>query len=156
MSLIKENIRLPSKIPKMSEIISLIPTGNTPEEIATRRNIIANFYREWKEANPLQRKYNLSLKEYINIRFVSITETCTHACRTYLSTLAVLQLDAILTNAKKVKTVPAKANGNQKPFEKMIIMEYECVGIGRVKMTVGIKRRTHEKVQYCITCLETQ
>ena len=48
------------------------------------------------------RRYNVSLKEYINIRFVSITETCTHASRSYLSTLAVLQLDAILTGAKKV------------------------------------------------------
>jgi len=48
------------------------------------------------------RRYNVSLKEYINIRFVSITETCTHAYRSYLSTLAVLQLDAILTGAKKV------------------------------------------------------
>ena len=27
-------------------------------------------------------------------------------------------------------------NGNQKPFEKMIIMKYDCVGIGVVKMTV--------------------
>ena len=45
-------------------------------------------------------------------------------------------------------------NGNQKPFEKMIIMKYDCVGIGVVKMTVGVRRRTHEKVQYCITALE--
>lgn len=80
----------------MTEIIN-IPQGDTSEEIAIRRNIIANFYREWKEQNPLQRRYNVSLKEYINIRFVSITETCTHASRSYLSTLAVLQLDAILT-----------------------------------------------------------
>lgn len=28
------------------------------------------------------------------------------------------------------------------------------VGIGVVKMTVGVRRRTHEKVQYCITALE--
>ena len=30
----------------------------------------------------------------------------------------------------------SKENGNQKPFEKMIIMKYDCVGIGVVKMTV--------------------
>ena len=48
----------------------------------------------------------------------------------------------------------SKGNGNQKPFEKMIIMKYDCVGIGVVKMTVGVRRRTHEKVQYCITALE--
>ena len=45
-------------------------------------------------------------------------------------------------------------NENQKTFEKMIIMKYDCVGIGVVKMTVGVRRRTHEKVQYCITALE--
>lgn len=130
-----------------------IPTGDSIEDVITRRNIISNFYHEWKEKNPLQRMYNLSLKEYINIRFVSITETCTHASKSYLSTLAVLQLDAILTNAKKVKTVAAKNNSNQKGFEKMLVMEYVCTGIGKVKMTVGVKRRTHEKIQYCITAL---
>lgn len=86
--------------------------------------------------------------------FVSITETCTHASRSYLSSLAVLQLDAILTNTKRVSTMRAKLNGNQKPFEKMILMQYEIVGIGVVKMTVGVRRRSHEKVQYCITAFE--
>ena len=131
-----------------------IPRGDSPDEVAKRRKIISNFYREWKENNPQQRRYNLSLKEYINIRFVSITETCTHASRSYLSTLAVLQLDAILTGAKKVKTVSAKQNQNQKEFDKMLIMHYRCPGIGLVKMTVGVKRRTNEKIQYCITALD--
>ena len=121
---------------------------------SAKDEIDSEYYREWKEKNPLQRRYNLSLKDYINIRFVSITETCTHASRTYLSTLAVLQLDAILTGAKKVASVPAKKNQNQKEFDKMLIMNYRCPGIGTVKMTVGVKRRTHEKVQYCITALE--
>ena len=124
-----------------------IPLGNNPEDVIARRNVISNYYREWKEANPSLKRYNLHLKEFINIRFVSITETCTYASRTYLSTLAVLQLDAILTNAHKVGTVPPKANGNQKPFEKMIVMHYDCPGIGTVKMTVGVKRGSHEKVQ---------
>lgn len=131
-----------------------IPQGKEPADLETRRQIISQFYREWKEKNPTLRKYNFSLKDYINIRFVSITETCTHASRSYLSTLAVLQLDAILTNAKRVSTMRAKANGNQKPFEKMILMQYEIVGIGLVKMTVGVRRRSHEKVQYCITAFE--
>jgi hypothetical protein len=46
-------------------------------------------------------------------------------------------------------------NKNQKPFEKMMIMEYELNGIGKVKMTVGIRRRTKEKVQYCITAISS-
>ena len=131
-----------------------IPMGDSPKDVVKRRTIISRFYHEWKEKNPLQRRFNLSLKEYINIRFVSITETCTHASRTYLSTLAVLQLDAILTGARKVTTVPAKKNRNQKEFDKMLIMHYHCPGIGTVKMTVGVKRKTHEKIQYCITALE--
>lgn len=38
----------------------------------------------------------------------------------------------------------------------MLIMKYDCVGIGVVKMTVGVRRRTHEKVQYCITALKIE
>ena len=34
-------------------------------------------------------------------------------------------------------------------------MKNDCVGIGLIKMTVGVRRRTHEKVQYCIIiCLK--
>ena len=52
----------------------MIPEGNTLDEIKERERIIREFYHEWKEKNPLQRKYNLALKEYINIRMVSIVE----------------------------------------------------------------------------------
>ena len=133
-----------------------VPMGDSLADVEARRSIISKFYHYWKLCNPSQRRFNLSLNEYINIRFVSITETCAHASRSYLSTLAVLQLDAILTNSKHVSTVRSKDNGNQKPFEKMIIMKYDCVGIGVVKMTVGVRRRTHEKVQYCITALKIE
>ena len=133
-----------------------VPTGDSSEDVETRRQIISKYYHDWKLRNPSLRRFNLSLNEYINIRFVSITETCTHASRSYLSTLAVLQLDAILTNAKTVSIVAAKNNGNQKSFEKMMLMKYDCVGIGVIKMTVGVKRRTHEKVQYCITAMRIE
>ena len=132
----------------------MIPKGNSVEEIKLREEIIREFYRNWKEKNPSQRRYNLSLKEYINIRMVSIIETSEHAAKSYLSTLAVLQLDAILIGAKKVSIRKTKiGNKNQKPFEGIMIMEYELIGIGKVKMTVGIRRRTREKVQYCITAI---
>ena len=131
-----------------------IPQGNSSEEIKQREKIIRDFYRKWKEENPSQRRYNLSLKEYINIRMVSIIETSEHAAKSYFSTIAVLQLDAILIGAKKVSISRIKeGNKNQKPFERIMIMEYELIGIGKVKMTVGIRRRTHEKVQYCITAI---
>lgn len=133
---------------------TLIPEDNSIESIKTREKIIRDFYREWKEQNPLQRKYNVALKEYINIRMVSIVETSEHAAKNYLSTLAVLQLDAILAGAKKVSIQKTKpGNKNQKPFERILIMEYELAYIGKVKMTVGVRRRTKEKVQYCITAI---
>jgi len=50
----------------------MIPEGHTIEDIKKREQIIRDFYREWKEKNPSQRKFNLSLKEYINIRMVSV------------------------------------------------------------------------------------
>ncbi|MBO5251491.1 MAG: hypothetical protein J6B31_05780 [Bacteroidaceae bacterium] len=135
----------------------MIPKGNTLDDIKLREQIIREFYRDWKEKNPLQRKYNLSLKEYINIRMVSIVETSEHAAKSYLSTLAVLQLDAILVGARKVSMKKTKpSNKNQQPFERMMIMEYELVGIGIVKMTVGVRRRTQEKVQYCITAISNK
>jgi tRNA splicing ligase len=134
--------------------IIIIPKGNSSEDIKEREKIIRHFYRRWKEENPSQRRYNLSLKEYINIRMVSIIETSEHAAKSYLSTLAVLQLDAILVGAKKVYISKTKKNNkNQEPFERMMIMEYKLIGIGKVKMTVGIRRRTKEKVQYCITAI---
>ena len=135
---------------------TIIPEDNSVESIKVRERIILDFYREWKEKNPSQRKYNLSLKEYINIRMVSIVETSEHAAKTYSSTIAVLQLDAILMGATKVSVNKTKpGNRNQKPFEKMMIMEYDVAFIGKVKMTVGIRRRTQEKVQYCITAIQT-
>ena len=135
----------------------MIPQGNSKEEIKQREQVIREYYRAWKEKNPLQRKFNLSLQEYINIRMVSIVETSEHAAKNYHSTLAVLQLDSILTGAKKISIKkPKPGNANQKPFERIMIMEYELTGIGKIKMTVGIRRRTREKIQYCITAISSE
>ena len=132
-----------------------IPRGDSPEEKRQRQTLIYDFYQEWKRRNPDQKKYNISLKEDINIRAVSLDETAAQASLTYLSTLAVLQLDAILTNARLVKKVPSKPKSkNQRSFESILIMEYICPGVGRVKMTVGVKRSDKSKVQYCITAID--
>lgn len=48
--------------------ITQIPNDDSLESIKIREGIIRDFYREWKEKNPLQRKYNIFLKDYINIR----------------------------------------------------------------------------------------
>lgn len=133
-----------------------IPTGDSTDDRRKRQKLIYTFYENWKRHNPDQKKYNITLKEDINIRAVSLDETAAQASLTYLSTLAVLQLDAILTNAWMVKTVPSKANSkNQRSFERMMIMEYVCTGVGRVKMTVGVRRKDKTKIQYCITAIDT-
>lgn len=133
-----------------------IPRGITSEEIERRQNIIQQFYREWKAANPTQRVYNNGLKDYINIRKVSISETARHAAKTYLSTLAVMQLDGILACAKKIKMGKPKARSSQSKFQAMIEMEHNCPGVGKVKLMVGVKLRTHLKIQYCITAIDIQ
>lgn len=133
-----------------------IPTEDTVEARRLRQRLIMSYYHTWKSKNPEQKKYNISLKDDINIRAVSIEETAAQASLTYLSTLAVLQLDAILTNAWFVRDVRTKPNSkNQRHFERMLIMEYVCPGVRKVKMTVGVKRSDRMKVQYCITAIGT-
>ena len=132
-----------------------IPSGDSTEDRRKRQDLIYSYYQHWKQKNPDQKRFNLALNEDINIRAVSLDETAAQASLTYLSTLAVLQLDAILTNAWLVKTVPTKQDSkNQRSFEKMLIMEYICTGVGRVKMTVGVRRSDIKKVQYCITAID--
>ena len=132
-----------------------IPRGDTTLDKRERQRIIASFYKEWKLKNPEQKKYNIALNDDINIRFVSIDETAAQASLTYLSTLAVLQLDAILTNAWLVRLVKTKSESkNQRAFESMLIMEYVCTGVGRIKMTVGVRRSDKTKIQYCITAID--
>jgi hypothetical protein len=130
-----------------------IPRGETREEIKQRSDIIWKYYQEWKRLNPEQRVYNHKLKDYINIRQVSIDETAHHASKRYLSTLAVLQLDAILSFARLIRIGKTEKRGNQQQFKAMLIMQYDCPGIGAVRLLVGIRHKTLLKVQYCITKL---
>jgi hypothetical protein len=135
--------------------ITRIPFEDGKEAMKQRQEIISQVYRKWTEENPDKRVYNRSLKDYINIRYFSITETMRHASKTYTSTLALLQLDTILRYSVvygKPKP-PKKGVANQKIFSYMLEMHYELIGIGLVKMMVGVKR-TGEKMQYCITAIE--
>jgi hypothetical protein len=122
-----------------------IPPGNNREDIKSREKIISNVYREWYKANPSKAVYNNDLHENINVRFLSITGTIRHASKTYLSTLAVLQLDVILKYAYQVgEPTPIKPGViNQSVFDEMIIMECPLIGIGigTAKLTVGVKRK---------------
>ena len=131
-----------------------IPTGDSVEDRRRRQDIISKFYHFWKERNPEHRKYNDDLQDYIYVNHISLVETAGRASLTYLSTLAVLQFDAILRYAKKTfEDIPKAATKQQKPFEKMLGMDYSCPGIGDVRLMVGVRRQDKMKVQYCITAL---
>lgn len=134
-----------------------IPTGDSREDIRARERIISNFYHEWYENNPGKKVFNIHLKDYINVRFVSINETIRHASKSYYSTLAVLQLDAVLSNAVKFgKRMPIKQDvKNQQPFSYMIEMRCVLPYIGTAKLMVGVKKSSKEKIQYCITTIKT-
>ena len=99
-----------------------IPFGETSEDIKKRKDIIWSFYQAWKISNPTQQVYNHRLKDYINVRQISIDETARHASKRYLSTLAVLQLDAILACAKLIKTGKIESRANQQKFKAMLVM----------------------------------
>ena len=47
-----------------------IPSGDGKEDFKIRKQIILQFYQDWKKKNPSLKRYNLSLKDFINIRFV--------------------------------------------------------------------------------------
>ena len=131
-----------------------IPDGNTIDDFKQRAKVVRNFYRLWKLEHPDQKVYNHSLRADINIRNISITETSSKAAKSYLSTLAVLQLDVVLMAAKKIRTVKVKQGvDNQKAFKEIILMECDLVSIGKVKLTVGVHKKSSMKIQYCITTI---
>lgn len=131
-----------------------VPVGDSTEDRRRRQDIIKQFYFRWKQRNPELYKYNFELQEKIYINHTSLVETAGRASLTYLSTLAVLQLDAILQNAKiSFVDKPKQGNKQQSKFEKMLGMEYSCPGIGDVLLMVGVRKRDKMKIQYCITAL---
>jgi hypothetical protein len=70
--------------------------------------------------------------------------------------LAVLYLSQILENAILV-SLPKTTDDtkdNQKGFEKILIMEYNKTDFGKIKLVVGIKRGTKEKIQYCVMAIK--
>ena len=133
-----------------------IATGDTTEDKKQRKRFIMTFYKMWETENPQKQVFNKSLKDFINVKHISVKETTGQASHRYISTLAITFLTEILENATQ-KGRPQNINpkkDNQKGFEKIIIMEYNKKDFEKIKLTVGIKRRTKEKVQYCITAIE--
>ena len=131
-----------------------VPTGNTTDDRRNRQEIIKQFYFYWKRRNPDLCKYNIDLGEMIYVNHTSLVETAGRASLTYLSTLAVLQLDAILQNAKlRFVDKPKPAIKQQVKFEKMLGMDYSCPGIGDIRLMVGVRKSDKTKIQYCVTAM---
>ena len=62
-----------------------IAIGNTPEARKARKKYITDFYVQWNMANTTKRIYNISLKSFIEVRFLSINETSRIASYRYKS-----------------------------------------------------------------------
>ena len=132
-----------------------IPQGRTREEIQLREKIIKNFYVAWNTSNPEKRIYNVNLRAFIHVKFLSFQETVEKASRSYKSTLAVTYLTEILELATVVNyTKPKEGNKKQSRFSEIIIMQYNKANFGKIKLTVGVLRGSSQKIQYCITAIE--
>ena len=140
----------------MNLTIEEIPAGDTKEEKQQRKQFIKDYYRLWATINPSKKVFNKSLNDFINVRYISVDETAGQASHRYISTLAIMFLTEILESAVQ-KGIPKNADPvkkNQKGFEKIIAMEYRKKEFGVIKLIVGVKRGTKEKVQYCVTAIE--
>ena len=139
-----------------------IATGITKEDKKQRKQFIIDFYGKWILSNPTKRLYNESLKDFIEVRFLSLEETAGHASLNYHSTVAVTFLSEILEKAlvKKdgrgdiIVDLPKPKVKNQSRFSKLYILEYEKANFGKIKLTVGELRGSKQKIQYCITAIE--
>jgi hypothetical protein len=132
-----------------------IPQGRTKEEMQVRKKFVKDFYANWNAANPTKHIYNIDLKDFITVRFLSIQETSLLAALSYKSTLAVTYLTEILERAKVEKRVqPKPDNQNQKRFSEMILMLYNKNDFGKIKLTVGVLKGSGQNIQYCITAIE--
>ena len=127
--------------------------GNSQEEKHIRRNIIHEFIQQWR-ANHKDTPFvfNENLNENIKINQLFLIESVSHAIGTYKSTKAALRFEEVMSKAQKIGLTKVKeGNSNQKPFQQMLVMRYTSEDLGDVKMTVGIRKVTKEKVQYSIT-----
>jgi hypothetical protein len=137
----------------------IIPKGREKADIKVRENVVWAMLGKWLSKNPLKRKKNADLKDYIYLRFDGMQETVNKAARNFKSTMAVFQLDFILTNASKTGTDNPKSKRQEK-FAEMIIMNVDVPEFlpyfDKVKMLVGVtkQKKNAKKIQYSITAIE--
>jgi hypothetical protein len=136
----------------------IIPKGREKIYIKKRENIIWSVLSKWLSQNPLKRKINIELNDYIYLRFDGMQETVNKAARNYKSTMAVFQLDFILAHAIKVG-VDCPHSKRQEKFSEIIIMNVNIPPFlpyfEKVKMLIGVtkQKKNAKKVQYSITAV---
>ena len=136
----------------------IIPKGREKADIKARENIVWAMLGKWLSQNPLKRKKNIELDDYIYLRFDGMQETVNKAARSYKSTMAVFQLDFLLTNATKMGTDKPQSKRQEK-FLEMIIMNVNTPAylpyFEKVKMLVGVtkQKKNAKKIQYSITAI---
>ena len=69
-----------------------IPKGIEKADIKVREVIIWSMLGQWLSKNPLKRKKNINLDDYIYMRFDGMQETVNKAARNYKSTMAILDI----------------------------------------------------------------
>ena len=137
----------------------IIPMGRDKANIKARENVVWAMLGKWLSQNPLKRKKNIELNDYIYLRFDGMQETVNKAARNYKSTMAVFQFDFILANATKVGTDKPQSRRQEK-FVEMIIMKVDTPTFlpyfAQVKMLVGVtkQKKNAKKIQYSITAIE--
>ena len=137
----------------------IIPKGREKADILARENVVWALLGKWLSKNPLKRKKNIDLKDYIYLRFDGMQETVNKAARKYTSTMAVFELDFILANAIKIGSDKPKSK-RQNKFAEMLIMTVSTPTFfpyfDKVKMLVGITKQKNnaKKIQYSITAIE--
>ena len=139
----------------------IIPKGREKADIKTRENIVWAMLGKWLSKNPLKRKKNADLDDYIYLRFDGMQETVNKAARSYKSTMAVFELDFILANATKTGSDIPKSKRQEK-FVEMFIMHVETSMFipyfDKIKMLIGItkQKKDAKKIQYSITAIEPE
>ena len=138
----------------------IIPKGREKADIKARENVVWAILGKWLSKNPLKRKKNVDLEDYIYLRFDGMQETVNKAARKYKSTMAVLELDFLLANAIKIG-VDTPQSKRQEKFVEMLIMNVSTPVFlpyfDKVKMLVGItkQKKDAKKIQYSITAIES-
>ena len=71
-----------------------------------------------------------------------------------LPNMTGLWRDATPSVGNIITEMPKLNVKNQSRFSKLLIMGYEKVDFGKIKLTVGELRSSGQKIQYCITAIE--